>query len=102
MKFLIKIPSLIAIGIITFYRGIISPLFPSCCRFEPTCSTYGLQAFKEFGFIKGFLLTFKRILKCRPGGPYGYNPVPEKPVKSNINQLEINNYTEEDLNVGRI
>lgn len=73
-----KLPSLIAIGLIMLYRGLISPLLPSCCRFVPTCSEYGLIAFKRFGFFKGFLLTAKRILRCRPGGPHGYDPVPDE------------------------
>lgn len=73
-----QIPTLIAIGLIMLYRGLISPLLPSCCRFVPTCSEYGLIAFKRFGFIKGFTLTAKRILRCRPGGPHGYDPVPEE------------------------
>ena len=76
-----KVPSLAAIGVITLYRGVISPLTPSSCRFHPTCSEYGLEAFRRFGFFKGLLLTTKRILKCRPGGPYGYDPVPEKVAK---------------------
>lgn len=71
-----RIPTLIAVGLIMFYRAAISPLFPACCRFVPTCSEYGLTAFKRYGFRKGFVLTAKRLLKCRPGGPYGYDPVP--------------------------
>ena len=74
--FIKKIPSSLAIGLIMFYRWLISPLFPSSCRFVPTCSEYGLTAFKRHGFRKGLSLTAKRILKCRPGGPYGYDPVP--------------------------
>lgn len=77
-----KVPSLVAVGLITFYRWVISPLTPSSCRFYPTCSEYGLEAFRRFGFFKGFLLTAKRISRCRPGGPYGYDPVPEKGTKS--------------------
>lgn len=71
------IPTYVAIGLIMLYRMLISPLLPSSCRFVPTCSEYGLKAFKRFGFCKGILLTTKRILRCRPGGPYGYDPVPE-------------------------
>ncbi|WP_269089564.1 membrane protein insertion efficiency factor YidD [Senegalimassilia faecalis] len=62
--------------LITFYRAAISPMFPSCCRFVPTCSEYGLIAFRRYGFAKGLRLTVKRILRCRPGGPHGYDPVP--------------------------
>ena len=75
-KVLRRLPSLLAIGVITFHRAAISPLFPSCCRFVPTCSEYGLIAFRKYGFCKGFVLTAKRILRCRPGGPHGYDPVP--------------------------
>lgn len=71
-----RLPTYIAIVLINFYRYAISPLFPSCCRFVPTCSEYGLIAFKRYGFKKGFVLTAKRLAKCRPGGPYGYDPVP--------------------------
>ncbi|MGN0262585.1 MAG: membrane protein insertion efficiency factor YidD [Eggerthellaceae bacterium] len=70
------LPTLIAVFLIRFYQMAISPLFPACCRFTPTCSQYALIAFKRYGFIKGFVLTAKRILRCRPGGPHGYDPVP--------------------------
>ncbi len=74
--FIKRIPSTIAIWLITFYRVAISPIFPSCCRFVPTCSEYALTAFKRYGFWRGLKLTTKRILRCRPGGGYGYDPVP--------------------------
>ena len=66
----------IAMTLIRFYQVAISPLFPSCCRFVPSCSEYGMQAFKKYGFKKGFILTAKRLAKCRPGGPYGIDPLP--------------------------
>ena len=66
----------IAIALIKFYQFAISPFLAGCCRFEPTCSQYGLQAFQKYGFAKGFKLTAKRLMKCRPGGPHGYDPVP--------------------------
>lgn len=64
--------------LIVFYRTCISPLFPSCCRFQPTCSEYGIIAIQRFGVLKGLKLTFSRLKKCRPGGSYGYDPVPER------------------------
>ena len=67
----------ICVGIIKLYQIIISPLFPASCRFYPTCSQYGITALKRFGFIKGSYLTIRRIIRCRPGGDYGYDPVPE-------------------------
>ncbi|HWO75685.1 MAG TPA: membrane protein insertion efficiency factor YidD [Bacillus sp. (in: firmicutes)] len=68
----------IALGIIRFYQKFISPLKPPSCRFYPTCSHYGLEAIKRFGFIKGAYLTIVRILKCHPFHPGGNDPVPEK------------------------
>ena len=46
------------------------------CRFEPTCSNYAIDAIRKYGTIKGIHLAFKRILKCRPNGSSGYDPVP--------------------------
>jgi len=71
-----KIPCKLAIFLISFYRAAISPILPSSCRFIPSCSEYGKEAFEKYGFRKGFTLTIKRILRCRPGGPHGYDPVP--------------------------
>lgn len=67
----------IFILLIKFYRKFISPLSPGKCRFIPTCSTYSLEAVQRYGAIKGGFLSVKRILKCNPFGPYGYDPVPE-------------------------
>ncbi|MED4969290.1 membrane protein insertion efficiency factor YidD [Parageobacillus toebii] len=66
------------ISFIRFYQIFISPLKPPTCRFYPTCSHYGLEAVKRFGAIKGGWLTIKRILKCHPFHPGGFDPVPEK------------------------
>lgn len=77
MKDVVKsLPCKAAVFLVTFYRAAISPLFPSCCRFTPTCSEYSLIAFRRYGFAKGLRLTVKRILRCRPGGPHGFDPVP--------------------------
>jgi len=66
------------IMLIRFYQVCISPLKTPCCRFTPSCSQYGLQAFKMHGPIKGLILTAWRILRCNPWGGSGYDPVPEK------------------------
>jgi len=54
----------------------ISPRFPGCCRFVPTCSEYALEAIQKYGALKGGLLAVKRILRCHPGNPGGFDPVP--------------------------
>ncbi|WP_343060249.1 membrane protein insertion efficiency factor YidD [Spirochaeta isovalerica] len=64
------------IGIILFYKKVISPLLPNSCRFYPTCSTYSLEAVKKYGPFKGSYLSIKRITKCHPFNPGGYDPLP--------------------------
>lgn len=61
--------------IIKGYQKFISPLFPPTCRFEPTCSTYFIQALEKYGFFKGTWIGIKRILRCHPGNPGGYDPL---------------------------
>lgn len=61
-----------------FYRYFISPLLGPHCRFEPSCSVYAEDAFRHYGFLKGFLLTAKRLGKCHPWHEGGYDPVPEQ------------------------
>lgn len=63
---------------IRFYQRAISPHFPAVCRFTPTCSAYAAEAITRFGALKGTWLALRRIIRCRPGGGYGYDPVPEK------------------------
>lgn len=57
------------------YQKFISPLFPPACRFYPTCSVYFVQALEKYGFFKGTYLGIKRILKCHPFHPGGYDPL---------------------------
>ncbi|MBQ2063617.1 MAG: membrane protein insertion efficiency factor YidD [Firmicutes bacterium] len=66
----------ILIFLIRIYQKFISPLFPPTCRFYPTCSAYFIQALQKYGFFKGSYLGIKRILRCHPGHPGGYDPVP--------------------------
>ncbi|MBR6772987.1 MAG: membrane protein insertion efficiency factor YidD [Clostridia bacterium] len=62
--------------LIRFYRKHISPMKSPCCRFIPTCSEYALAAVEKYGAIKGGWLAFRRILRCHPFHPGGYDPVP--------------------------
>ena len=61
---------------VKLYRKFISPLFPPCCRFTPTCSEYAIEAFIKHGAIKGLILSIWRILRCNPFCKGGYDPVP--------------------------
>ncbi|HEY9162249.1 MAG TPA: membrane protein insertion efficiency factor YidD [Desulfomonilia bacterium] len=60
--------------LIKFYRLAISPLFPSSCRFHPTCSQYAIDAINKYGAVRGMLKAGLRILKCHPLHPGGYDP----------------------------
>ena len=72
--------SSLIITLIKFYQLFISPLLGVNCRFYPTCSAYSIEAFKKYGFLKGFILSSKRIFSCHPFGPYGYKPLAESEI----------------------
>ena len=74
------------IALIRFYQLCISPLVGSHCRFVPTCSQYGIEALQAHGVIRGGWLTIRRVLRCRPGGGSGYDPVPETPPQENVTE----------------
>lgn len=61
---------------IRFYQIFISPLKPPTCRFYPTCSAYAIEAIQKKGPVKGTWLAIKRIAKCHPFHPGGYDPMP--------------------------
>lgn len=61
---------------IRFYQIFISPLKPPTCRFYPACSAYAIEAIQKKGPVKGTWLAIKRIAKCHPFHPGGYDPVP--------------------------
>ncbi|WP_369792406.1 membrane protein insertion efficiency factor YidD [Treponema sp. OMZ 838] len=58
------------------YQKCISPLFPPCCRYYPTCSHYALESLTKYGPVKGGYLAVRRILRCHPFHKGGYDPVP--------------------------
>jgi putative membrane protein insertion efficiency factor len=66
------------IACVRAYQAVLSPHIGTCCRFEPTCSAYCIEALRTHGVVRGCWLAFLRILRCRPFGPSGYDPVPPK------------------------
>ncbi len=58
------------------YQAVISPHLGNCCRFEPSCSAYCIEALQKHGVIRGGWLAARRVLRCRPFGASGFDPVP--------------------------
>ncbi|HHY78122.1 MAG TPA: membrane protein insertion efficiency factor YidD [Clostridiales bacterium] len=69
MKYLI-------IFFIKLYQIVISPISPGKCRFTPSCSNYTIEAIRKYGSIRGIIMGIKRIMRCNPFNPGGYDPVP--------------------------
>ena len=69
-------PALLLIGLISFYRKLISPLLGARCRFYPSCSAYALEAVRVHGAGRGSWLAMRRLGKCHPFHPGGLDPVP--------------------------
>lgn len=76
MNFISKTFKTLLLGLIRFYQLGISPFLPSRCRFYPSCSHYAVEAIQIHGPLKGFWLAIKRIGRCHPLNPGGYDPVP--------------------------
>ena len=64
------------IMLVRAYQVTLSPMFSGCCRFEPSCSNYMIEALRIHGAVKGSWLGVKRLLRCHPFGASGYDPVP--------------------------
>jgi putative membrane protein insertion efficiency factor len=64
------------LGLVHVYRWVIGPALPRSCRFEPSCSTYALEALRRHGPLRGLLLTIWRLLRCHPFCKGGHDPVP--------------------------
>jgi len=68
----------LGVGAIRGYQRWISPYLPRSCRFVPSCSEYAAQAVERYGLARGGWLAVRRILRCHPFHPGGYDPVPDR------------------------
>jgi putative membrane protein insertion efficiency factor len=66
----------VMVFVLRVYKRVVSPLLPPACRFEPTCSVYAEEAVRRHGARRGTALAVRRLIRCRPGCPGGYDPVP--------------------------
>ena len=73
-----RVVTRLVLGLIGAYRATLSPIIGRQCRFQPTCSLYAREAFITHGVRRGGWLAARRLCKCHPWGPSGYDPVPER------------------------
>jgi len=70
-------PRNLVVGLIRIYQKLVSPGIGTNCRYQPTCSSYSAEAIQRFGVLRGGWLGLKRIGRCHPLRPGGYDPVPD-------------------------
>ena len=70
------LPRQLLAGLIRVYQRLISPLLPPSCRFYPSCSQYALEAVTRHGALRGSWLAARRLVRCHPFHPGGFDPVP--------------------------
>lgn len=66
----------IALALIKMYQNTVSPALPPLCRFVPSCSEYAYQAIAKYGVLRGGWMALRRLSRCHPFNPGGYDPVP--------------------------
>jgi len=71
-----KAPLWLVLKSIRLYQYAISPHFPPCCRYVPSCSVYAYEAVKKYGICRGLFMAACRVLRCHPFHPGGYDPLP--------------------------
>jgi uncharacterized protein len=72
----VTLPRQLLAGLIRVYQRLISPLLPPSCRFYPSCSQYALEAVTRHGALRGSWLAARRLVRCHPFHPGGFDPVP--------------------------
>lgn len=77
MPSLLDLPRATLVTLVRGYQRFISPALPPACRFTPSCSAYAVTALERYGAIRGSWLALRRLARCHPWNPGGYDPVPE-------------------------
>lgn len=93
-RYIKTVLSWILLLMVYIYKLAISPFTQASCRFQPTCSTYAIEAIKKHGPLKGGWLALKRFSRCHPWGDHGYDPVP----KIYIKKIKVKKVAKESIN----
>ena len=75
-RLVLRLPAFAVVLLIRIYQVMISPLLPAACRYTPSCSAYAVEAVERYGALRGGWLAARRIARCHPFRPGGYDPVP--------------------------
>jgi putative membrane protein insertion efficiency factor len=75
MSGVMRVPAMLGIGLVWFYRATFGALFPTTCKYHPSCSEYAVQALRRHGLVKGSVLAGWRLLRCNPWSRGGFDPV---------------------------
>ncbi len=76
VRLVVRAPSLLLVGLVRGWQLVVSPWYGQTCRFYPSCSSYGIEALRTHGAVRGLGLTLWRLLRCNPWNPGGVDPVP--------------------------
>ena len=76
VRMMVRLPAFLVILAIRIYQVLLSPMLPAACRYQPSCSAYAVEAVERHGALRGGWLAAKRIGRCHPFRPGGYDPVP--------------------------
>jgi putative membrane protein insertion efficiency factor len=78
LTLVVRTPRRLLMAVLRLYRLLISPLYGQVCRYHPSCSAYALDAVTEYGAARGTWMSARRLVRCHPWAPGGYDPVPPR------------------------
>jgi len=84
-----RLPRRLALMLVRAYQVLISPMLPPACRFTPSCSHYACSCLADHGFVRGSWLTLRRLSRCHPWHPGGYDPPPPLRVDAGLGAARL-------------